>query len=164
MAKLNTILSFVVGFLSCFLAIYSLSFLSLEQPLQVGGFKQFTSLPESSSPGDWISRQNIDVYSDKIVINVENPSISNYASSGSMRPVLDADHNGIRIVPKSADQISVGDIITFLRDNDLIVHRVVEKGQDEFGVYFITKGDNNLQSDGKVYFQDIKYVTIGVLY
>ncbi len=46
----------------------------------------------------------------------------------------------------------------------LIIHRVVEIGEDEQGTYFITKGDNNFFSDGKVRFGQIKYVTIGVIY
>ncbi len=46
----------------------------------------------------------------------------------------------------------------------LIVHRVVDKGVDSDGVYFITKGDNNNYSDGKVRFEEIEYITIGILY
>jgi signal peptidase len=164
MKNLKLIFAFAIGFLSCFFVIYSLSFINLEQPLQVGGFKQFSSLADNSSPRDWISSRDIEVYDNKIVINVENPSISSYASTGSMRPVLDAGHNGIRIIPSSAENIKQGDIISFQKGNDLIIHRVMEKGKDENGIWFITKGDNNLQSDGKVYFKDVKYVTIGVLY
>ena len=81
-----------------------------------------------------------------------------------MLPVLDQESNGIRIVPKSENEVNEGDIITFKQDNLLIVHRVVEKGIDNQGVYFITKGDNNSLSDGKIRFKDIEYITIGVLY
>jgi hypothetical protein len=45
-----------------------------------------------------------------------------------------------------------------------IVHRVIDKGVDENGYWFVTKGDNNKQADGKVYWEDVKYVTIGVIY
>lgn len=81
-----------------------------------------------------------------------------------MKPVIDGDANGIRIAPESPDQISVGDIVTFKQGNALIVHRVIEKGIDEQGVYFITKGDNNDLSDGKLRFEDIKYVTVAIVY
>ena len=81
-----------------------------------------------------------------------------------MKPLLDFNSNGIRIVPKNEEQISVGDIISFEQNGDLIVHRVVEKSEDEEGVYFITKGDNNSASDGKIRFKDIKYVTVGVIW
>ena len=46
----------------------------------------------------------------------------------------------------------------------LIVHRVVEKGIDEQGVYFITKGDNNNIDDCKIRFKDIDTVLIAVIY
>jgi hypothetical protein len=46
----------------------------------------------------------------------------------------------------------------------LIIHRVVEKGVDFDGIYFIAKGDNNVVSDGKIRFEDIKYKTIGVIW
>lgn len=54
--------------------------------------------------------------------------------------------------------------ISFKKDGDLIVHRVIEKGVDDMGVYFITKGDSNNVSDGKVRFEDIEYKTIGVIW
>lgn len=114
------------------------------------------------APNDWISLNQISMTSDKIIIRVDNASLSAYAPSGSMKPVLDQGANGIRIVPTSEDQIEVGDIITF--GNDKIVHRVIEKGEDLEGVYFITQGDNNAYPDGKVRFEDIHYVTIGILY
>lgn len=154
----------MLGMLVCIIGIYSLSYVELEIPLQVGGFKQVSILSEKSSPGDWIANEDIEVYKDKIVINIENPSISSYANTGSMIPTLDSGHNGIRIKPNSPEEIQEGDIITFLKNNNLLVHRVIQKGQDEKGFWFITKGDNNLQSDEKVYFKDVKYITIGVLY
>jgi hypothetical protein len=44
------------------------------------------------------------------------------------------------------------------------VHRVIDKGIDEKGVYFVTKGDNNSVVDGKVRFKDIEYVTIAIIW
>lgn len=162
--NIKTILAFLAGILVCLMFLYSISYVQLENPLQVGGFKQVSTLQEGSSPSDWVSNENIELYNDKIVLKIADASISNYANTGSMRPTLDAGHNGIRIQPKSAEEIQIGDIITFSRNNELIVHRVIEKGEDEAGFWFITKGDNNLQSDEKIYFKDIKYLTIGVLY
>jgi signal peptidase len=95
---------------------------------------------------------------------VENLSLSNYAATGSMIPALDENSNGIRIKPASPEQISAGDIVTFRRGEDLIVHRVIEMGNDEKGVWFVTKGDNSDLDDGKIYFSQVEYVTIGVLY
>jgi len=116
------------------------------------------------APSDFIKEDNILVYNDRIVINVDNASLSKYASSGSMLPLFDTGANGIRIKPNSPDEIKLGDIISYERNSELIVHRVIEIGTDEQGIYFITKGDNNALSDGKVRFDEIKYITIGILY
>ena len=117
-----------------------------------------------AAPSDYIKENQIEITDDKIIIYVENPSLSRYADTGSMIPLLDEYSNGIRIVPDSEEEIYVGDIVTFIRDDKLIVHRVIEKGNDSGGIYFITKGDNSTVSDGKIRFSDIKYKTIGVLW
>jgi len=148
---------FLIGFFTSSLLGLSLSE-SLEHP-----FSSFSSI-EAKAPSDFISENNIDVYSDRVVIRMDNASLSEYASTGSMRPLFDKGANGIRIAPKSEEEINVGDIITFNKNEVLIVHRVIEKGRDAQGIYFITKGDNNNLSDGKVRFSDIRYLTIGILY
>jgi len=118
----------------------------------------------SVAPSDFVKENQIHIYDDRIVIDIEGASLSQYAPTRSMIPVLDEGSNGIRIVPDSEQEIHVGDIITFKQDNHYIVHRVIEKGRDNKGVYFIAKGDNNNVSDGKVRFSDIKYKTIGVIW
>ena len=52
----------------------------------------------------------------------------------------------------------------FEKDNDLIIHRVIEKSEDSDGIYFITQGDNSNATDGKIRFNEIKYVTIAVIW
>ena len=81
-----------------------------------------------------------------------------------MLPILDKGANGLRVVPKSEDDVSVGDIVSFRIGGVLVVHRVVEKGIDDNGTYFIVKGDANLIGDGKIRFKDIEYITIGIIY
>jgi len=122
------------------------------------------SLDNKTVPYDLLDENQIEIYSDRVIIRIENASIGRYAATGSMIPVLNEGSNGIRIVPKSENDIHVGQIITFEENNLLIVHRVIEKGIDDNGVYFITKGDNNDLDDGKVRFEDIKYITIGVIW
>ena len=154
-------LLFLVGFLSCLLIFYGL-FYGLEVPLNfVGG--NDSSLG-ATAPSDWISEKQIKIYNDKIIIELEGVSLSRYASTGSMKPILDENANGIRIVPESADQIKAGDIVSVMMGKNLVVHRIIEKGEDDKGFYFITRGDNNLIDDGKIRFKDIKYVTVGLLY
>jgi hypothetical protein len=117
-----------------------------------------------NTPSDFVQRDDIQIFADKIVINIDGASISSYAETGSMKPVLDHNSNGIRIAPSSEEKINVGDIVSFRRGNSLIVHRVIEKGIDNEGIYFITKGDNNPFNDGKVRFDEIEFITIGILY
>ena len=124
----------------------------------------FYGSPNVVAPSDIVSEKQIEILDDKIIINLEGASLSRYAATGSMRPVLDKGANGIRIKPKSPEEINVGDIITFREYSKLIVHRVIEKGEDSEGIYFITKGDNNNIVDGKLRFEDIKYITIGVIW
>lgn len=157
MRIINYILVFMLGFLSCVLLVYFLAY-GKEIP------SAFGLSENANAPGDWIAKDSIHVYENAIVIDIDDASLSEYAPSGSMKPTLDKDSNGIRIIPKSDEQIKIGDIITFEKENDLIVHRVIEKGQDENGTWFITQGDNNSGDDGKIRFSDIRYVTIGVLY
>jgi hypothetical protein len=152
---------FLFGFLSANFITYFYMY-GLESPFS-NNFG-LSGVNSNDAPNDFIQEKDITIYDDKIVIEVPGTSLSKYASTGSMKPVLDEYSNGIRIMPKSEDDINIGDIITFKKDNYLIVHRVIEKGNDVQGVYFITKGDNNNVNDGKVRFSDIKYLTIGVLY
>jgi len=58
-------------------------------------------------------------YSLTIVFRTENPILA--VASGSMEPVLDENSNGIRIIPKSENDVHIGDIVTFQRGEDLII-------------------------------------------
>lgn len=125
---------------------------------------QLTGASSPIAPSDSIPTSAIEVFDDRIVLLIEGASISSYAPTGSMRPFFDAGANGIRVVPTSPEEIAVGDIISFTRGSDLIVHRVVTKGVDADGAYFITRGDNNTINDELIRFDDIAYKTIGILY
>lgn len=48
-------------------------------------------------------------------------------------------------------QIKVDDFVSFKKNNCFVTHRVVYKTP----FYLIAKGDNNLQTDGKIYAKDI---------
>ncbi len=154
-------LVFLFGFLSANVVVY-LYMYGLESPFS-NGFGA-SGVNTEKAPSDFIQEENIQIYDDKVIISIDDASLSRYAPTGSMSPVLDENSNGIRIKPDSEDDIEIGDIISFKQDNYVIVHRVIEKGEDNEGVYFITKGDNNAINDGKVRFSDIKHITIGVLY
>ncbi len=122
---------------------------------------------EKLSPSDHITKDKIHVYEDKIIINISNAIWSEFADTNSMDPLLDVTANGIEIRPKSAEQISVGDIISYKSDKlgGVVIHRVIEKGEDEKGTYFVVKGDNNPVSDPeKVRFDQVQGILVGVIY
>ena len=153
------VLIFLLGFFSCTFLFYGFNYSDIEVPFGTG-LASF----DVSVPNDWVSEDDIIIFDDMIILRVENATLSNYATTGSMKPLFDEGANGIRIVPKSEDDISVGDIVSYRWGNVLIVHRVVKKGADDDGAYFIMKGDNNIISDEKVRFENIEYVTIGIIW
>lgn len=152
--------TFSLGFL-----VAAMLFLGVLYFSEVGSTITGFVVNEDVSVPDRLVERDILVYQDRIIIYLENATISNYGDSGSMKPTFDDGANGIRVKPSSAEDLSVGDIITFRSGLALVVHRIVDVGIDEDGVYYITKGDNNRLADGgKVGFDDIEYVTVGVLW
>jgi signal peptidase I len=83
-----------------------------------------------------------------------------------MDPLLDETSNAIQIAPTSPEDILVGDIISYdSRRGDIIIHRVVNIGEDEEGIFYITKGDNvSRPDDEKVRFWQIRFITVGIIY
>lgn len=148
----------ILFFLIAMFAVFSLSLFAI----------YFVSSPDNaravSSPSDVISENKIVVYPDRVIIFVENASLSSYAPTGSMTPIFSENSNGVRIKPASPEDVLIGDIISYEKDGILIVHRVVEKGEDAEGIYFVVKGDNNSEPDGTIRFQDIRYKTVAILY
>lgn len=120
---------------------------------------------ERYSPKDRISEQQIHVYDDKIVIDAKNPSWSSFVDTNSMDPLIDKGANGIELKPSSPYDIKVGDVISYEYKGSIIIHRVVKIEKDDKGIYFITKGDNNIAKDpAKVRFEQVRGVLVGVLY
>lgn len=116
------------------------------------------------TPSNFIDNNKIEVFPDKVIIKVEDAKISSYDSTGSMLPTLGPGMNGISVAPSSPDAIKVGDIVSFRKGDVIVVHRVVQKGSDAEGIYFVTKGDNSEVEDGKIRFDDIERVLVAVVY
>jgi hypothetical protein len=122
---------------------------------------------ENIAPSNKISEEQIQVYDDKVVISVQNVSWAKFLDTGSMLPTLSENANSLEIAPTSPKDINEGDIITYRSTElkDLIIHRVVEIGEDDQGWYAMTKGDNNKLIDPyKVRFDQIERILIGVIY
>ncbi len=120
------------------------------------------------TPTNRIHLDHIQIQDNKLILTYnKNLYLAEYAPTKSMLPLLDKGHNGIEIIPETLRDIKIGDIITYNSKltHELIVHRVIDIKQDNKGIYFITKGDNNPNIDQeKVRFSQIKFVLIGILY
>jgi len=155
------VLSFIVfiGALIIDIANYN-----LETPLSIN------SLTEDFTPSDRIKENQIKVYEDRVVIEIPNAKWAKFVPTDSMTPLLNENSNAIQIIPETEDQVEVGDIVSYesfagQTRGLIIIHRIIEKNIDEEGVYFIAKGDNNLQPDPeKIRFSQIKRVLVGVIY
>ena len=117
------------------------------------------------TPPDRIKEDQIHVYEDKVVIDIKNPKWAKFADTNSMVPFLDEGSNAIQIQPASPEDIQLGDIISYEYEGSVIIHRVIEISNDEQGVYYITKGDNNQNQDPlRVRFPQIRRILIGIIY
>jgi signal peptidase len=87
-------------------------------------------------------------------------------ASGSMEPIINIGDIAI-IKECEVNDVNVGDIIEYQKDDYTIVHRITKKVQRDGEFYFTTKGDNNEQADneevtesqlvGKVFFK-VRYL------
>ncbi len=157
MKAINPILIFV-------LAILILNAVFILYVLDRGVISGFVISNGESSPSNFLDESSITANNTSVTFFVEKPSFIRYEDSGSMVPTLGANSTGVVITPKTEDEVNVGDIVTFRKNGELIVHRIVEKNYDKNGTYFITKGDNNNIDDGRIRFQDIESVLVAVIY
>ena len=121
---------------------------------------------EKSSPGDWLSDDQIKVLQNMVVIQQEDVILSSFADTNSMDPLLDSGANGLEIKPVRGE-LEVGDIISYDSDvfDGVVIHRIVEIDSDSLGEYYLDQGDNNGAVDPeKVRFEQIEGVLIGILY
>lgn len=119
------------------------------------------------TPPDKISESQIKVYKNRVVLEIENAEWATFTPTGSMEPVLNENSNAIELIPKSEDDIDVGDICSYKSKyaTGSIIHRVVYKGHDEQGTYFVFKGDNNPTSDpGRIRFSQVQRCVVAIIY
>jgi hypothetical protein len=123
-------------------------------------------LIEKPSPHDWISQNQIHIKPDSVIIEVENPQWATFTDTNSMDPVIDANAHAIEIVPKSIDDIHVGDIISYRSSfsEGIIIHRVIKIGND--GTWYAqVKGDNlEFQDPENIRFDQIERVVVAIIY
>ncbi len=121
---------------------------------------------EVYAPGNHLGPDRIQVFEDRVILDVPDVVWASFKDTGSMKPFFDHGAHALQYRPRVSSDISVGDIVTFENDQGIIVvHRVVHKGSDAQGIYFITQGDNNRVSDpGRLRFDDIRTVLFAIIY
>lgn len=122
---------------------------------------------EVPSPSDKITKEQIKVYEDRVVVEIENAEWSEFTQSKSMHPLLNEHSNALEIVPKTEAQIKLGDLVAYQSKlyGASFLHRVIDIGEDDRGTYYIMKGDNNKETDWeKVRFEQIEAVVIAIVY
>ncbi len=172
-AKLTVVIAFLLG--AGLMHAYSSVAAAFAAPSYDDSFELPTNIYSTltgnaiarPTPGDHLTRQDIIVHKDKVVLDINDAIIARFTATNSMDPVLDEKANAIEVVPRSEDEVSVGDIIAYTNRHidGTIIHRVIKKGRDEHGTYYIVRGDNNARADPyKVRFADIKSVVVAIIY
>ena len=163
-----TLLVFALGWTTGLMVtglVTDLSSQGAESPVSLHNLKNGNV--ERFSPSDFVAEEQIHVYDDRIVLDIEDARWAKFTNTNSMDPFFDTGANGIEVAVTSPGQLHVGDVISFtVEESDrVLIHRIVGFGYDEEGWFAITKGDNNPQPDPiKVRFGNIKGVLVGVIY
>ncbi len=120
---------------------------------------------ENSSPSDWVKENQIQVYPHYVVLDIPGVKWAGFTNTNSMDPFIDETANAIEVMPADPDAIKVGDVISYQTAYGVLIHRVINKGYDEQGIYYVVKGDNNHFSDPfKVRFDEVQGVVVAVIY
>jgi len=141
---------------------------NIQQTLSEQKYQPKISSPEElPSPKDRIREDQIHVYANRIIIDLRDAEWATFTDTNSMDPVIDYGANAIEIIPKNANEIQPGDIVSYRSTyaEGVIIHRVQEIGHDEKGWFAKLKGDNNPSSDpGKIRFNQIERVVVAIIY
>jgi len=134
--------------------------------LQRGFYDSLTLAPERASPMDRVKESQIYVTKDRVIIDMENVEWAKFTDTNSMDPIIDTGSNALEISPDSIGDLQVGDIISYTTHftEGTIIHRIVEIG-DDGEWYARVKGDNiDFEDPGKVRFDQVERVVIGIIY
>ena len=107
----------------------------------------------------------IKVYKDYVSIDVSDLRYAR-VKSNSMAPIITDKSVVFERVPGSADEIIVGDVISFYEpsEDDYVLHAVIEVLDTKEGVYFRTKGLANPEPDPWIVpYSNVKGIMVGTL-
>ena len=167
---LTVIIAFLLGWFSS--SIYSFHFEGIDyknENMQKTEAKDYNLLKKTDkpSPSNKIEKGQIFVFNDEVIIKIDAPQWAIFTNTKSMDPVIDSTAKAIEVIPKSQEDIKIGDIVAYNSEysDGIIVHRVIDIGYDSNGWYAILKGDNNSYIDpGKIRFEQIKRVVVAIIY
>ncbi len=139
-----------------------------------------TGTLERPSPSDWLPEESVRWWAEMLpwsslaVHLKESPKIwvPMIPDTNSMDGVFDFGNNNILIAGRNevdqgkiVDALIAGDIAVYRTPNIYCIHRIVEISSDEYGKYFIFKGDNNPGRDpDRVRSAEILWVSVGTIY
>ncbi|MFA5797318.1 MAG: S26 family signal peptidase [Candidatus Woesearchaeota archaeon] len=86
-----------------------------------------------------ISNNNILVLNDKVIITLKNAFWATCDNSSSMLPTINHYTRSIEKKSENINAITMGDIVSYKKGNNIIIHRVISKGQGNLGAFLITK-------------------------
>ena len=126
-------------------------------------------------PSSWIADDISGLYNlhtHKYQLSIPNSPnnivIMSVVPTHSMLPTISDTSTVLILELEDKSRINVGDIVVFEYESLTISHRVVEKGSDGRGLFFVTKGDHNRDNDmdfcGKVRPEQVVGVVVGILY
>ena len=151
------------------IAVFFLLAVSIDSEVRINRESAISlfSSDEKPSPYDWIKEEQIRLYNNRVVIEIKNPKLAAFTDTNSMDPVIDENSNAIEIMPKSYNDIHIGDVISYESEfaEGIIIHRVIDIGYDENGWFAIVKSDNSNNPDpGRIRFSQIKRILVAVIY
>ncbi len=145
------------------LVVISIIFLTIFSVAQVQ--IPILKAPELSSPSDWINEKQIKVYDNKVVIDLLSPIWAKFTDTNSMDPFIDENSHAIEVLPSDLNSINAGDVISYQEGSNIFIHRVISKGTDNEGIYFVVKGDNiSLRDFLKIRSNQVRGVVVAVIY
>ncbi len=136
-------------------------FVSYDILMQIG----IAGAVERQSPANRITTDAIKVTDHQVILNLQDVRWAEFTNTDSMDPLFDQSNHALEMIPLFPSEIQEGDIISYITENGIIIHRVIKIGIDSEGWFAVTKGDNILFKDKeKVRFSQVVGVVVAILY
>lgn len=143
--------------------LFILGFSASSMLNEIQGRTAIGGVIDRDNPSEYISSEDIHLYSDRLVIEKDGLVYAPVEDTKSMEPLLSSNSHVIETEADFMDLL-VGDIISFSKNGQVIVHSIVELGQDSSGWYALTKGYNNdFVDDWKVRSSELQGKVVGIL-